>query len=51
MQAPPDGCAVAKLLQDSPYVIQVAGCSQPHSESDTLGAGEQAHHVGSQNQA
>ena len=36
VQAPLDGRAPAKLLQDSPDVVQVAGSSQPHSECDAL---------------
>ena len=38
MEAPFNGCAAAKLLQDSPDVVQVAGCGQPYGERDTLQA-------------
>lgn len=36
VEAPLDGRAAAKLLQDSPDVVQVAGGSQPHGERDAL---------------
>lgn len=51
MEAPLNGCAPAKLLQDGPHVVQVAGGGQPHSESHALGVREQGRHVGSQDQA
>lgn len=36
VEAPLDGRAAAKLLQDGPDVVQVAGGSQPHGERDAL---------------
>lgn len=51
MKAPLDGCALAKLLQDGPHVVQVAGCGQPRGESNALGARGQRCYVGSQDQA
>lgn len=36
MEAALDGVALAKMLQDGPRVVQVAGCGQPHRDSHAL---------------
>lgn len=52
VQAPLDGRAPSKLLQDGPDVVQVAGCGQSHSEGHALrGQGTRVPEAGSQDQA